>query len=380
MPRNVHNPLPSSLNSECLKARQILESFIDGSFTGSPGKEMPARFLGEAKGLAIITVTRAGFLGSIRIGSGILIARLDDGRWSAPSAVATAGLGFGGQFGIELTDFVFILNERALRTFSRTGSLTLSGNISIAFGPFGRSAELSGGASSNGVASMFSYSKTVGMYGGVTVEGGMLVERKSANKKFYKSKVTAEQLLRGEVVLPAATQSLMRVLDHKMFDPPVEVESREVEVSREIPQPEGMVELSARAEAQPPSELPVESSRAGPAPSTSPGGESARDFGVMAELDGTPCTPQPAELPSEPNAQSQPSAHSPTAELPAQVTEMPSRKPLRQDSGQSSGTQHAELSVKPSPEPTAPSDATEKLPASNILPPQPRSEGFIISA
>ena len=241
------------------------------------------------------------------------------------------------------------------------------------------------------MASMFSYSKTVGMYGGVTVEGGMLVERKSANKKFYKSKVTAEQLLRGEVVLPAATQSLMRVLGHKMFDPPVEVESREVEVSREIPQPEGIVELSARAEAQPPSELPVESSRAGPAPSTSPGGESARDFGVMPELDGTPCTPQPAELPSEPNAQSQPSAHSPTAELPAQVTEKPSRKPLRQNSGQSSGTQdaeptvqssgtqEAELSVQPSPEPTVTADATEKLPASNILPPQPRSEGFIIS-
>ncbi|KAI9039202.1 DUF500-domain-containing protein [Aspergillus affinis] len=404
MPRNVHNPLPASLHSECLKTKQILESFIDGSFTGSPGKEMPARFLGEAKvrnyqpegmdlisitntgtntypmqGLAIITVTRAGFLGSIRIGSGVLIARLDGGRWSAPSAVATAGLGFGGQFGIELTDFVFILNERALRTFSRTGSLTLSGNISIAFGPFGRSAELSGGASSNGLASMFSYSKTVGMYGGVTVEGGMLVERKSANKKFYKSKVTAEQLLRGEVVLPAATQSLMRVLSHKMFDPPAEVESREVPVSREIAQPDGMVELSARAEAQPPSELPIESSRAVPSPSTSPGHESARDFGIMPELDGTPCTPQPAELPSEPNAQPQPNAQSPTAELPSvpsaqspraeipvQVSEPPSRKPLRQDSGQSSGTADEE--------PT-----TEKPAASRTLPPQPRSEGFVIS-
>ncbi|PLB44993.1 DUF500-domain-containing protein [Aspergillus steynii IBT 23096] len=374
MPRNMHNPLPASLHSECLKARQILESFIDGSFTGSPGKEMPTRFLGEAKGLAIITVIRAGFLGSARVGSGILTARLEDGSWSAPSAVATAGVGFGGQFGIELTDFVFILNERALRTFSRTGSLTLSGNISIAFGPFGRSAEVSGGASTNGLASMFSYSKTVGMYGGVTVEGGMLIERKSANRKFYKTKVTADQLLRGEVPLPDATQSLMRVLGHKVFDPPAEMESREVPVTREISQPDGVVELSARAEAQPPSELPVDSGRGDLSPTPSPRHGNVRDLGIVTELDGTPCTPQPAELSSEPVVLSS------VAGLPASVSEKPSRKPLRQDSGQSPGAQDAEPTVQPSPESTSPAEPTEKAAASNNGPHEERPAAFTINA
>lgn len=365
---------------------------------------MPARFLGEAKvsplypippgilsptnkpalttpqGLAIITITRAGFLGSIRVGSGILIARLEDGSWSAPSAVATAGLGFGGQFGIELTDFVFILNERALQTFSRTGSLTLSGNISIAFGPFGRSAEVSGGASTSGLASMFSYSKTVGMYGGLTIEGGMLVERKGANRKFYKTKVTAEELLRGQVPLPGATQSLMRVLGHKIFDPPAEMEASADQGSREIAQPDGMVELSARAEAQPPSELAVDSS--------------VRGSGFVPELDGTPST-QPAELPSEMNAQS-------AAELPADRAERPLRKSLRQDSGEPSEMQDVEPAAQSSREPASDAETTAQAKpmtadaateadattqpgfaesvANNNSSPQPRSGAFIVNA
>ena len=75
-------------------------------------------------------------------GSGIVVARLADGGWSAPSAIATAGAGFGGQIGFELTDFVFILNDAAaVRSFSQAGSITLGGNVSIAAGPVGRNAE-----------------------------------------------------------------------------------------------------------------------------------------------------------------------------------------------------------------------------------------------
>ncbi|KAI5287933.1 Protein ysc84, partial [Ascosphaera atra] len=84
-------------------------------------------------GLAILTVVKAGFLGSARFGSGIIVSRLRDGGWSAPSAIATVGGGFGGQIGLELTDFVFILNDyAAVRTFARAGSITLGGNVSLA--------------------------------------------------------------------------------------------------------------------------------------------------------------------------------------------------------------------------------------------------------
>ena len=51
--------------------------------------------------------------------------------WSAPSAIMTGGMGFGGQVGAELTDFIMVLNTTsAVKTFMHHGSITLGGNIS----------------------------------------------------------------------------------------------------------------------------------------------------------------------------------------------------------------------------------------------------------
>ncbi|KAL3486890.1 hypothetical protein BJX62DRAFT_228437 [Aspergillus germanicus] len=220
MPKGMHSPLPASLRSECIKATQILDSFINGSWRGSPGRELPERILANAKGLAILTVTKAGILGSLRFGSGILLARLDDDNnneptWSHPSAISTAGLGFGGQAGFELADFVFILNDaESLAAFSRLGSLTLSGNFSIAFGPVGRNAEIAGGVSTGGGGKMMSFCKTKGLFGGVSVESGVVVERRGANRRFYGRKVTAAEILSGSVraVEEGDVEGLMKVL------------------------------------------------------------------------------------------------------------------------------------------------------------------------
>lgn len=166
----------------------------------------------------MITVLKAGFLGSGRLGSGIVVARLSDGTWSAPSAVATAGGGFGGQIGFELTDFVFILNDyAAVRAFSQSASVTLGGNVSIAAGPVGRNAEAAGAASLKGVAGVFAYSKTKGLFAGVSLEGSVLIERRDANEKMYGGRITAKQLLEGGVRPPPAADSLMNVLNTRVF-------------------------------------------------------------------------------------------------------------------------------------------------------------------
>ncbi len=129
----INNFLPSSTASECKKAGKILASFIDPRQALGADKVIPPHVLAGAKGLAILTVLKAGFLGSARYGNGIVVSRLADGSWSAPSAIGLGGAGFGGQIGFELTDFVFVLNDAAaVRTFSQQGSLTLGGNVSIA--------------------------------------------------------------------------------------------------------------------------------------------------------------------------------------------------------------------------------------------------------
>ncbi|KAI1006408.1 SH3 domain-containing protein [Podosphaera aphanis] len=219
----LNNPLPSSLASECKKCSKILASFIDPSQTLGPGKFIPHDVLANAKGLAILSVIKAGFLGSARYGNGIVVARLSDGSWSAPSAIGTGGAGFGGQIGFELTDFVFILNDSAaVRTFSQVGSLTLGGNVSVAVGPLGRNAEAAGAASFKGVAGIFSYSKTKGIFAGVSLEGSAIVERRDANEKLYGHRYTASQLLSGSVPPPLAAQELLDVLKTSEFTSPTD--------------------------------------------------------------------------------------------------------------------------------------------------------------
>ncbi|RVX71345.1 hypothetical protein B0A52_04919 [Exophiala mesophila] len=218
MPFGINNPLPSSMRSECKKAGKILASFVDPRQSFGPDKVIPPQILGNAKGLAVLTVFKAGFLGSGRVGSGIVVARLADGSWSAPSAIATAGGGFGGQIGFELTDFVFILNDyAAVRAFSQAASVTLGGNVSIAAGPVGRNAEAAGAASLKGVAGVFSYSKTKGLFAGVSLEGSIIIERRDANEKLYNGRVTARQLLEGALAPPPAAEPLMRVLNTRVF-------------------------------------------------------------------------------------------------------------------------------------------------------------------
>ncbi|ELQ35331.1 SH3 domain-containing protein [Pyricularia oryzae Y34] len=203
----INNPLPSSMASECKKCGKILASFID-----------PRQAYGPDKGLAILTVIKAGFVGSARFGSGLVIARLPDGSWSAPSAIATGGAGVGGQIGFELTDFVFILNDAAaVKTFSQSGSLTLGGNVSIAAGPVGRNAEAAGAASLRSVAGIFSYSKTKGLFAGVSLEGSAIVERKDANTKMYGRPVSAQELLTGGERAPPAAAPLINILTSRAF-------------------------------------------------------------------------------------------------------------------------------------------------------------------
>lgn len=214
----INNPIPRSLKSESIKAAKILASFIKPNQVLGADEIIPHDVLLNAKGLAVITVLKAGFLFSGRAGSGVVVARLPDGSWSAPSAIVTAGAGVGGQVGAELTDFVFILNtEAAVESFAQYGSVTLGGNVSVAAGPLGRNAEVAGNASAKNVAAIFSYSKTKGLFAGVSLEGSAIVERREANRKFYGDMCKARYILSGRVAPPPACEPLMRILDSRAF-------------------------------------------------------------------------------------------------------------------------------------------------------------------
>ncbi|CAN3355113.1 protein Ysc84p [Diutina catenulata] len=215
----INNPVPRSLRSESKKAASVLASFIKPNTVAGPDQVIPPRILKNAQGLAVITVLKAGFLFSGRAGSGVIVARLPDGSWSAPSAIVTAGMGVGGQIGAELTDFVFILNTKAaVESFAQAGSVTLGTNVSVAAGPLGRNAEAAGTASLKNVSAVFSYSRTKGLFAGVSLEGSAILERREANRKFYGNNCKARNILSGQVKPPPGADPLMRVLRARAFN------------------------------------------------------------------------------------------------------------------------------------------------------------------
>ncbi|GAA6022096.1 hypothetical protein JCM11491_002108 [Sporobolomyces phaffii] len=197
MSRN--NPLPVSLQQECRKAAKIFSGFVDP--VNGLDNIIPPSILRKAKGFCFITVVKAGFVFSARAGTGVVVARLNDGSWSPPSAVGTAGVGAGFQAGAEITEFMIILNSSAaVKSFMAKGSLTVGGNMSISAGPLGRNLEGTGTLSAKGgVSAMYSYSKSKGLFGGASIEGSIIVERSDANSKAYGFNVTAKQLLSGAV-------------------------------------------------------------------------------------------------------------------------------------------------------------------------------------
>jgi len=202
-----------SLPGEADKAAKILQSFLaDPGHPESALNSIPKAVLQRARGLAVFQVLKAGFVFSGKAGSGIVIARLPDGSWSAPSCIATGGMGWGLQIGADITDFVIVLNsEDTVRAFSIGGNVTIGGNISAAAGPIGTGGSVQ--ATLAHPAPMFSYSKSKGLFAGISLEGTALIERKDANRDFYGSPVPARDILSGRVPPPEVASRLYEIIE-----------------------------------------------------------------------------------------------------------------------------------------------------------------------
>ncbi|XP_023252183.1 SH3 domain-containing YSC84-like protein 1 isoform X3 [Seriola lalandi dorsalis] len=208
----MSNPIPSNLKSEAKKAAKILRDFTEISNRNGPDKLIPPHVIAKAEGLAIISVIKAGFMITARGGSGIVIARLSDRRWSAPSAIGIAGLGGGFEIGVEVSDLVIILNQRrAIEAFTKGGNLTLGGNCTVAVGPMGRNVEAD--VALRSTAAVFTYCRSRGLFAGISLEGSYLIERKDTNRKFYSQDIRASAILNGDVEPPSECHDLYHILD-----------------------------------------------------------------------------------------------------------------------------------------------------------------------
>lgn len=185
------------------RAVSIIERFSE-----IPETAIPPAVLRDAKGVAILTMTKAGFVLSGRGGTGVVVARTDKG-WSGPSAIGTGGIGLGFQAGLQVSEYVMILNtQEAVNSFAKGNNVTLGGNLSAAIGPIGRSAE----AAIAPQAAIYTYSRNQGIFAGVSLEGTVIATRYQANEEYYGKPVFPGDILSGDVKPPPSAQKLIDVL------------------------------------------------------------------------------------------------------------------------------------------------------------------------
>jgi len=177
----------------------------------APDKGIPSDLLAKSVCVGLVpSEVKAAFVVGGTYGRGVLVCRRHgDGAWGAPSMFTLGGANIGFQIGGKATDVVFlVMNPEGARKLVQD-SVKLGGEISAAAGPVGRTAE--GATDAQLHAEILSYSRTRGLFAGVSLDGAVLKQDHDDNARLYGRPVNPKDILiRGAVASPPAA----RPLDH----------------------------------------------------------------------------------------------------------------------------------------------------------------------
>ena len=182
----------NGLNEQQLveKAKHTIESFMD-----DPNLAWFQSHVKEAKALLIIPqqLKAAFFLGADG-GSGVLIARDDQtGEWGEPAFYVLGGLSIGFQFGGEASEVIILAMTSGAVEKLYSSSFKLGGEVSVAAGPYGGGVE--GATSANLNADFLSFSRSKGVYAGISLEGSIIYANDESNEAYYGKKVRPADIL-----------------------------------------------------------------------------------------------------------------------------------------------------------------------------------------
>ncbi len=147
-------------------------------------ENIPAELLKITEGIIVVPkLINAGFVVAGKRGKGIAIVKNSDGSWSAPAFVTMTGGSLGFQAGVQSIDLVLIFKSRETLENIGKGTFTLGGDISVTAGPLGRSS--SANTDYKLEAEVYSYSRSKGIFAGISLSGSALDVDRKANEKFY---------------------------------------------------------------------------------------------------------------------------------------------------------------------------------------------------
>jgi lipid-binding SYLF domain-containing protein len=175
---------------------------------------IPHDLLDKARCVVVIPgMKKAGFIFGAKFGAGFAVCRKSAGSgWSAPAAMRVEGGSVGFQIGASETDIVLlVMNDGGMRHLL-SDKFTIGGEATAAAGPVGRDAGAETDAMMN--AEMLSYSRSRGLFAGISLEGATLRPDGETNRELYGHDATNREILTGDFQTPAAAREFERALHH----------------------------------------------------------------------------------------------------------------------------------------------------------------------
>jgi SH3 domain-containing YSC84-like protein 1 len=180
--------------------------------------DIPEDLIDKAECIIVYpSVLKAAFIVGGSYGRGAMTCRTGEhytGPWSAPSMMALEGGSLGFQIGGQATDFVLlVMNPRGAHSILKN-KVKLGADASVAAGPKGRTADASTDATLR--AEVLSYSRSRGLFAGISLNGSTVRPDNDANERVYGKKVSAEAIIfRGAVAVPPPAQKMIAYLNRK---------------------------------------------------------------------------------------------------------------------------------------------------------------------
>jgi len=184
----------SDYSERATKAANVLTEVMQ-----IPDNGIPDELMEHAVAVAVIPHMVKGAFGlGGNYGKGLVSHRGADGKWSTPSFIEIGGGSFGLQLGVQATDLVLVFTSDDGFKGLLDGKVKLGADAAVAAGPVGRKAEV--GTDVLLKSPVFSYSRSKGLFAGISLEGAAVTIDDSANKKVYGKAVTGKDILMGNEV------------------------------------------------------------------------------------------------------------------------------------------------------------------------------------
>ena len=174
---------------------------------GAPDKAIPNAVLEKAAGVAVFPGLLKGGLGiGAQRGHGVLSVRQKNGGWSNPGFLTVTGGSFGAQIGLQAIDLVLVINnQRGLEQLIQN-QFKIGADAGVAAGPVGRDASASTDIQLR--AQILSYSRSRGLFAGVTLNGSTINQDRDANERFYGTAYRTRQIVYEGMGTPVATDAV----------------------------------------------------------------------------------------------------------------------------------------------------------------------------